>query len=171
MAVYVFGLLTDADVEWMARAGEQRRIRDGDVLIREGLPLTSVILILQGECAVVERTAGEIARLGVGEILGEMSFLDSALPSATVVAAGDGLALFLDKQTLARKLEADPAFSGRFYRALAIFLADRLRASVRRFGGAPIPHPAMARTDADDRRSGSTRATFGRLREALTGRR
>jgi CRP/FNR family transcriptional regulator, cyclic AMP receptor protein len=171
VAVFVFGLLTDADVEWMARAGEQRRIKTGEVLIREGEPLTSVILILQGECAVVERAAGEIARLGVGEILGEMSFLDSAPPSATVTAVGDGLVLFLDKQTLARKLEADAAFSGRFYRALAIFLADRLRVAVRRFGVPSAFDPAPGRNDVDDRKSGSARATFDRLREALTGRR
>ena len=68
---------------------------------------------------------GEIARLGVGEIVGEMSFVNSAPPSATVRAVGDGLALFLDKEVVARKLEADAAFGCRFYRALAIFLADR----------------------------------------------
>jgi len=131
-ALYIFGLLTDADVAWMARAGVRRRIRNGEVLIREGRPIESVILLLQGECAVTAAGAGEIARIGVGEIVGEMSFVDSAPPSATVTAVGDGLALFLDKEALARKLEADIAFGCRFYRALAVFLADRLRSHVRR---------------------------------------
>jgi CRP/FNR family transcriptional regulator, cyclic AMP receptor protein len=54
---------------------------------------------------VTEHTAGEIAWLGVGEVVGEMSFLDAAPPSATVTALGDGLALFLDKEALARKRE------------------------------------------------------------------
>ena len=144
MAVFVFGLLTDGDVEWMSRVGEQRRIKDQEVLIREGEPLTSVILLLQGECVVADRAAGEIARLGVGEILGEMSFLDSAPPSATVTAVGDGLALFLDKQTLAHRLEADVAFGSRFYRALAIFLADRLRVTVRRLSAAAALELAAA---------------------------
>ena len=132
--LYVFGVLTDADIAWMARTGARRGIKDGEILIHEGRPIETVILLLQGECVVTDRAIGEIARLGVGEILGEMSFVDSALPSATVTAAGEGLALFLDKETLARKLEADAAFGCRFYRALAIFLADRLRRAVRRLG-------------------------------------
>jgi CRP/FNR family transcriptional regulator, cyclic AMP receptor protein len=137
-ALYIFGLLTDADIAWMARAGVRRRIKDGEILIHEGRPVGSVILLLQGECVVTELAAGDIARLGVGEILGEMSFVDSAPPSANVKAVGDGLALFLDKETLARKLAADVAFGCRFYRALAIFLADRLRGTVRRLGyGSP----------------------------------
>jgi len=132
VAVFVFGLLTDADAEWMARAGVQRPIKRGDILIAEDEPSPSVILLLQGECVVAERAAGEIARLGAGEIVGEISFLDSAPPSATVQAAVDGLALYLDKEVLTRKLEEDVAFASRFYRALAIFLADRMRGAMRR---------------------------------------
>jgi CRP/FNR family cyclic AMP-dependent transcriptional regulator len=132
--LYIFGLLTDADIAWMARTGARRGIKDGEILIHDGRPIGTVILMLQGECVVTDRAMGEIARLGVGEILGEMSFVDSAPPSATVTAVGEGLALFLDKETLARQLEADAAFGSRFYRALAIFLADRLRGTVRRLG-------------------------------------
>jgi len=132
--LYIFGLLTDVDIAWLARTGARRRIADGEILIHEGRPIGTIILLLQGECVVTDRTLGEIARLGAGEILGEMSFVDSAPPSATVTAAGEGLALFLDKETLARKLDGDPAFGCRFYRALAIFLADRLRGAVRRLG-------------------------------------
>jgi hypothetical protein len=51
-----------------------------------------------------------------------------------VTASGEGLALFLDKEALTRKLEADAAFGSRFYRALAVFLADRLRGIVRHLG-------------------------------------
>ena len=142
VAIFVLGLLADADAKWLTRAGVQRQIKDGETLIHEGEPLKSVILLLQGECVVTNRAAGEINRLGVGDIIGEMSFLDAALPSATVTAVGNGLALFLDKETLARKLEADVAFGCRFYRALAIFLADRLRGTVRRMSGGARPRAA-----------------------------
>ena len=137
--LYIFGLLTDADVEWIARTGARRRVRDKEILIQEGRPVESVIFLLQGELLVTAQAAGEIARLGVGEIVGEMSFVDSAPPSATVTAVGECLALFLDKETVARKLETDVAFGCRFYRTLAIFLADRLRETVRRMGYGPAP--------------------------------
>jgi CRP-like cAMP-binding protein len=95
---------------------------------------STLIFLLQGEFVVSAQAAGEIARLGAGEIVGEMSFVDSAPPSATVTAAGGGLALFLDKATVAQKLAADVACGCRFYRAPAIFLADRRRGTVRRMG-------------------------------------
>src|SRR5262249_19010829 len=97
------------------------------ILIHERRPIESIIFVLQGEFVITSRAAGEIARVGAGEIVGEMSFVDSSPPSATVMAVGDCVALFLDKDTMAKKLEADVAFGCRFYRALAIFLADRLR--------------------------------------------
>jgi CRP/FNR family cyclic AMP-dependent transcriptional regulator len=132
--LYIFGLLTDADVEWIARNGRRRVVYDREILIREGRPVESIIFLLRGEFVVSAQAAGEIARLGAGEIVGEMSFVDSAPPSATVTAAGECLALFIDKEAVARKLDADAAFGCRFYRALAIFLADRLRGTVRRMG-------------------------------------
>jgi CRP/FNR family cyclic AMP-dependent transcriptional regulator len=129
--LYIFGLLTDTDVEAMVRVGTRRRLRGGEVVIKEGEPGDSVVLLLEGEFLVTSKSAGQIARLGVGEIVGEMSLVDSALPSATVTAQGDCLALFVDKAILMQKLDSDVAFGCRFYKALAIFLADRLRAMNR----------------------------------------
>ena len=177
VSIFVFGLLTDAEVAWMAQAGVQRPIRGGEILVEEGRPADSVIFLLQGECVVTERAAGEIARLGVGEVVGEISFLDAAPPSATVTAVGDGLALFLDKETLARRLEADIAFGCRFYRALAIFLAHRMRQTMRRMGdgGPPDPDPQPAAKDELDSRIpgvvSKARDRFDRLLKNLVGER
>jgi CRP/FNR family transcriptional regulator, cyclic AMP receptor protein len=130
--LYIFGLLADADIEWMARAGVARRIERRESIIEEGKPHDSLILVLDGEFVVSSEGVGEIARLGAGEIVGEVSFVDPAPSSATVAASAPARALFIDKQLLADRLEADVAFAARFYRALAIFLADRLRRMDRR---------------------------------------
>jgi CRP-like cAMP-binding protein len=129
--LYIFGLLTDTDIEWMARNGTTRRLQGGEVIIREGVSSKSVIFVLEGELAVTSEASGQVARLSVGEIVGEISLVDSAPPSATVTASRDGAALFIDKTTLLEKLGTDEGFGCRFYRALAIFLADRLRATVQ----------------------------------------
>jgi CRP-like cAMP-binding protein len=175
VAIFVFGLLTDADVKWMAQTGLQRRIKDREILVHEGQPLKSVVFLLQGECVVTEQTVGEIARLAVGDIVGEMSFLDSAPPSATVTAVGEGLGLFLDKETIAHRLEADVAFGCRFYRALAIFLAHRLRETMRRMGGAPDLDPkTVAEDDLDSRILGvvsNARDRLDRLLKMFAGER
>jgi len=132
--LYIFGLLADADVEWMARTGVARRVDPREPIIEEGKPHNSLVLVLDGEFVVSSAEVGEIARLGAGEIVGEVSFVDPAPSSATVAARGSARALFIDKRTLADRLEADVAFGARFYRALAIFLADRLRRMDRRTG-------------------------------------
>jgi len=120
--LYIFGLLTDGDIEWMAKNGTCQRLSDGEVLIEEGGKSDSLILLLEGELRVSARGYGDVARMGVGEIVGEVSLVDSAPPSATITAHGDGLALFLDKRQLLEKLEHDESFGSRFYRALAVFL-------------------------------------------------
>nr|CAA6825109.1 MAG: cAMP-binding proteins - catabolite gene activator and regulatory subunit of cAMP-dependent protein kinases [uncultured Thiotrichaceae bacterium] len=132
--LYIMGQLTDDDIEWMTRAGTQRRLADGDQLIRQGEGISSIYILLNGYLQVSAQGLGLLATLGVGEIVGEMSFVDSAPPSATVTASGDCLVFQLSKDDLQRKLNQDPSFGQRFYRALAIFLADRLRSTVKHLG-------------------------------------
>jgi CRP/FNR family transcriptional regulator, cyclic AMP receptor protein len=135
-ALYILGQLTDLDVEWLVKEGHRTPVRRGDVIIRQRVPVESLYIVLSGEFSVTDERMGgaELARLGSGEIVGEMSFIDAAPPSATVRAEAEGLVLALRRDALQRKLEGDTAFAARFYRALAIFLSDRLRATVGRLG-------------------------------------
>jgi CRP/FNR family cyclic AMP-dependent transcriptional regulator len=98
--LYIFGLLTDADIDWMARVGIRRRLKDGEILIEQGKPIDSIVLLLEGQLSVAVRDVGIVARRGVGEFVGEMSMVDSAPPSATVAAEGECLILLLDKKIL-----------------------------------------------------------------------
>jgi len=130
--LFIFGVLNDSDIDWLARAGSRRGLGRQDVLIDEGVPISSIVLLLQGRMGVSVSGIGEIAQIEAGDFIGEMSLIDSAPPSATVAAKIDSVALFVDKQVLLRKLAGDHAFASRFYRALAILLSDRLRATERR---------------------------------------
>ena len=69
----------------------------------------------------------EIAKLLAGEIVGEISFVDSRPPSADVKATVDSQVLAVPKDALRAKLKTDLGFASRFYLSLATFLADRLR--------------------------------------------
>ena len=60
----------------------------------------------------------EVATLRSGEVLGELSFLDSRPPSASVIATTEVTVLALSRQKLNAKLAADAPFAARFYRAL-----------------------------------------------------
>ena len=59
-----------------------------EYLIEEGKPLSVLYVLLDGQLSVSLAALGgkEVARLQSGEILGELSFLDSRPPTATVTA-------------------------------------------------------------------------------------
>jgi CRP/FNR family cyclic AMP-dependent transcriptional regulator len=133
--LYLMGILDDQDVEWLGKNGVMRYVPSGTMLIHEGVsvsPIDDVYVVLDGRLSVSVEAIGnpEIALLYAGEIVGEMSFVDSRPPSASVVATEDSHVLVIPRSVLSSKLRADNAFSARFYKAVATLLADRLRKTV-----------------------------------------
>jgi CRP-like cAMP-binding protein len=129
--LYVLGQLDDLDIQYLSRAGRTVRIEDGEAIIEQGVQTPFLFILIDGTLAVDVAGVGRVAVLRRGEILGEMSFVDSAPPSATVRALGPSLVLQVPKSALAARIGEDPGFGCRFYRALALLLADRLRAAQR----------------------------------------
>jgi CRP-like cAMP-binding protein len=132
--LYIFGLLSDDDVAWMAETGTVQSLGDGTTLIRQGSQLDKVYILIEGHMTVSIEGLGTVAQLGAGEMLGEMSFVDGSPTSATVAARGTVKFLQLNKQDLETRFAADPSFGFRFFKALSVFLADRLRGTVKRLG-------------------------------------
>ena len=93
-ALFILGQLNDVDIEWIAHNGERRRLSDGEVIVREGVPLDALFITLDGQLSVTLRDGQEVARLGIGEVVGEIAFVDSTPPSATVTAVGNALGRF-----------------------------------------------------------------------------
>jgi CRP/FNR family cyclic AMP-dependent transcriptional regulator len=136
---YILTRLNDEDVDWLATVGQRQRLDVGTVLIRQGQPIEALIFVLDGQVSVTVDGLGEIARLGSGEILGEMSLVDESPPSATVTVVQPTQILAIDKQHLVARLDSDAAFAARLYRAIATFLSIRMRNTVRRFGYGNAP--------------------------------
>ncbi len=126
--LFIFGQLTDGDVEWLARHGRRKRVAKSTVLINEGAPVESLYIVLDGELAVSRgESKREVARLGSGEMAGEMSFVDARPTSATVTATTDSVVYEIPRRVLADALEKDTGMGARFYKSVATFLSDRLR--------------------------------------------
>ena len=132
--LYILGQFSDSDVDWLARAGKRIKHLKGAQLIKFGVPLGQVFLILDGEISIQTNKGFELAKVGSGEILGEMSLVDSRPPSASATVTQDAFVLALDKAVIQDKLDNDPGFASRFYRAIAIFLSERMRSTVGRMG-------------------------------------
>jgi CRP/FNR family cyclic AMP-dependent transcriptional regulator len=135
-ALYILAELSDRDFEWLMQAGRRRILHADDILIHEGEPSDALYVILTGQLGVFSAAlAGEeLATLTAGEIVGEMSLIDSRLPSATVKAMEESVMWAIPRTQLNAKLSKDVAFACNFYRAMAILLCDRLRTTVDHLG-------------------------------------
>jgi CRP-like cAMP-binding protein len=133
-ALYILGILDDTDIEWLVHHGTKRRVPSGTVLIEQGKPDEWLYFIMDGAFVVYTREVPHISRLRAGEVIGEISFVDSRPPTASVRAEVESEVGAIPRRALADKLEEDTAFAARFYRSIAVFLADRLRTTVGSLG-------------------------------------
>jgi len=135
-ALLLLGILNDSDLDWLIEAGSKRILPAGSVLIRQGEPIDELFVVLDGVLAVRTGETGDavIARLRAGEVVGEMSLVDSKPPSASVCAIEPSAVLAVPKVVLKAKIDEDVHFAARFYRALAVFLSHRLRSTVSMLG-------------------------------------
>ncbi len=149
--LYILSMLSDEDVDWMVSAGEKQEIAANEAIISEGESLNAIFVVIGGSFAVrVGEEQRAVETLGSGEMVGEISLLDSRPPTASVVATEPGTVLRIARSALNAKLAIDPSFAARFYKALATFLAQRLRNSVATLGyGGDLDEELAARDEID----------------------
>ena len=135
-ALYMLGDLAEEDILFLARAGDVGGYDIGDVLIHSGKRPDALHIVTHGSFAVRLPDGRTVATLEVGDVVGEMSFVEDRLPETDVIALEPSRALAVPRAALDAELAAQPAFAGRFYKALATFLSDRLRSlTAERQGG------------------------------------
>ncbi len=129
--LFIFGELSEDDLHWLVGSGTSTRVATGTAIIHEGRQLDRLYVILDGEfrITVAALRGEEVARLGCGEVVGDMALLDARPASATVTATLDSRVFAIPHDTLRSKLRSDNGFAARFYRALCLFLANRLTAT------------------------------------------
>ena len=125
--LYILGHLNDDDIDWMVSVGQVRELSDEGTLITESVETPDLFILLNGTAEVRASGAGVVAVLRAGDVVGEMAFVDHAPPSASVVAVGTLQYLAVAKTELQHRLDTDPGFAARFFKALAVFLSARLR--------------------------------------------
>lgn len=125
-----FNLLSSEDWEQLMSKARHLKFQKGDVLIEEGTTSKMLYILRKGYVRVDRNHDGQpltYARLGANEIFGEMSFLEQADASATVVAEEDVEVDCIDGPFLTALLASEPGFSARFYNSMAVTLSHRLR--------------------------------------------
>jgi CRP/FNR family cyclic AMP-dependent transcriptional regulator len=108
-----------------------KRFRDKQVLIREGDIQQKIFWILEGEVYITRKLEDRykvLTTLGKGEIIGEMSFFDKSVRSATVIAKGDVRVLEFSRESFADIYAASPMWT----RRLLVSLARRIKLMVEK---------------------------------------
>ena len=119
--------LKDEDLIWLSRNGELRQVPANQAIITAGQDVHDLFFITDGHFSVrIGDTT--VAELAMGDVLGEMSFVEKRAPGASVVAQEGARVLAIPRDRLLREFETNDGFAARFYRALSVFLSDRLRA-------------------------------------------
>lgn len=107
-------------------AAKKRFCAEGDSVFREGDPGDAAFIVETGTIAISKEIDGErveLARLGMGELFGEMAIIDGSPRMADATAAEESVVVRIPADQFAAKLaRGDP-----FVRALMKILVNNLR--------------------------------------------
>lgn len=141
------GLIYLTANDWALVADKALRVtfKRGDVLVQRSKKSNGVYLLVKGSARVQIPSQPAARIIGPGEICGEMSFLEDAAASASVVSDGELDAYYLDRSALESLFELFPHLASRFYRSVATNLSRRLRELI---GAGSVLAPTVQKTSS-----------------------
>lgn len=130
-----FRCLTDEDIAVLMDLATTKTFDAEELILTLDQPARGIMIVRDG-FVTVEKTypQGQIvlAKRGPGEVIGEMSFVESSGATADVRADGQVTMDIVEKDAIEAILTSDPGFSARYFRSLAIVLAARLKQATER---------------------------------------
>ena len=108
-----------------------KKYADKTVLIKEGDVQQEIFWILSGEVYITRKMGDKykvMTTLGKGELIGEMSFFDKSVRSATVFTKGPVEALVFSKENFQEIFAASPQWTKR----LLLSLSSRIRQMIEK---------------------------------------
>mgnify|MGYP001219148522 FL=1 len=135
-SLIILGILDDGDLEWLIENGSAKQLQEGDYLLRQGIPVEAMYFLLTGTLSVeLEKPQPrQLAEIESGEVVGEISLLDSRPSTASIRALDESLLLEIRHDALKPKLETDLGLQARLYKSLGMFLAQRMRSTILTLG-------------------------------------
>lgn len=134
----------------LAKIGEVRHFRAGEVVFREGDPGREMFIVLSGSVRVQRRSRQgpvTIATLGPGSFFGEMSLLEKLARSATVVAEEPLALIAIGEGQFLAALSAEPQLAVRMMKVLSSRIR-RLEEAL--LTGRPLEAPAQPAAGAPE---------------------
>lgn len=123
-SIPLFAATSDRSIEVIASIVEEASFSPGEVLVQQGDPGDSLIVIRSG-AATVEQDGRMIRSLGAGDFLGEIALIDGGVRTATVTATEPIEALTIGREGFTRLMEEFPVIRYDLVTALTRRLRDR----------------------------------------------
>ncbi len=109
--VPLFADLPDRDLEQVCQMAEEVRFKEGDVLFTEGSLGDRAYVIKEGQIEIYKNSGGRNVQLAIrqsGEVIGEMSLLESAPRSASGKALSDTILIAIGQEQFDKLMDANP---------------------------------------------------------------
>lgn len=126
LKVFFFKDLSADELLEIMAITRRERYSMGQRVFESGASADSLYIIRSGSM-MVKKGAIVLATLGIGDTIGEMSFVDRGERSATVAAIEETELLRVSFATLEALLERYPQMAVKVYKAMATVLSQRLR--------------------------------------------
>ncbi len=127
----IFETLSLDEMQAFYHLCETVRFEPGEALIEEGQPGEALYIVREGDLVVTQAQPEgeplELARIGAGNYVGEMSLIDDAPTSATVAASSPVTAFRIRKDAFHDYLYSHDLVALRVYKSFTATLAARLR--------------------------------------------
>lgn len=120
-----FAPLEEAELAQLLSEAIRRPFAAGEILLEEGQPGDSMLIILSGKVEV-RRGALPIATRSDVHLLGEMALVDPAPRSATAVALSGGELLELSRDALWSLLQRREPAAAKLLQSLTVLMCERL---------------------------------------------
>jgi CRP-like cAMP-binding protein len=140
----LFKDFTDVELDEFLAISDPAVHRAGDLIIRQGDEGECMYYIAQGTCSVLANREGhhvELARLGPGEVFGELAIFDKSPRSATVRAVTDCVVLSVSGGLLNALATILPGAAYKLLVGIVREIGDRLRKTSARYLDSVIAHP------------------------------
>lgn len=129
--ILLFADFTQEELEKVRNISRKAKISQGEYAFHEDKPGDTLILLDLGTLKLTKKTKkGEdqvLVQLGSGSYLGEMSLFDQGLRSASGVAMENCQLTVIPIAGLIALLDKNPSMAAKFYRRMAMGIAQRLK--------------------------------------------
>ncbi|MBF0467097.1 MAG: class I SAM-dependent methyltransferase family protein [Nitrospirae bacterium] len=125
-----FEILNEEDIRWIIDNGVEKIIGADNVIIDKSEEKSSLFVLIDGFVEAAHDTKKRLSVLGPGNFLGMNSYLIKTRPLLVFKAINEVTILELSADMLKQKIDSDPRFALRLYRALSISLVIRYNKSI-----------------------------------------